>query len=135
MGNIRSEFTFTGPGTCIIRGVHVVDGPETHETVLVTYDGAPTTRLDTTSGSILTEYATPEIAGGDSFMYSLSSTYAEYVYCMSRKGKVFCFDLSAGKLLNVIPVFEGEFKAAVHHPTSAIMVVASSHGTVYILGN
>jgi WD40 repeat-containing protein SMU1 len=136
-GNILQEVPFPGKGTHVIHGIDIVESAS-HDTasIIVTYDGAPSILFDVESSVVVKEYSTPEItAGGDSFMCSIASKKSGYVYCISKRGKLFCFDLNSAQLLNVLSVVEGEVQAVVHHPNRGIMAVASSNGSIYILTN
>ena len=132
---IHREMTFPGSGTHVIRGVDIINRLENQESVIVTYDAAPTVMYDMLSGHVLREFSIPDIGAGDSFIYSTPSPNCEYLYCISTRGKLYCFEIDSAKLVNVVPSFKGEVVTAIHHPNRAILIVVSSDGTVYVIGN
>jgi WD40 repeat-containing protein SMU1 len=136
-GTISQEVPFPGIGAHVINWIEVIETSSRSDgSVIVTYDGAPSVHFDGTSSVVMGEYATPEIhADGDSFMCSIASKKSGYVYCISKRGKLYCFDLNSAKCLNVFSFAEKEIKAAMHHPCRGILAVASSTGTIYVLGN
>lgn len=128
------EIASPGEHAHIIRDLDVVTKDQQQEYVLVTYDGAPSVLMDTSTGVVVREYSNPEGEAVDSFVRSVVSQNMNYLYSVSTKGKFFCFDLKSGKLLNVNPILKGEIKMLLHHPNRAIVVVASSDSSIYVVG-
>lgn len=131
---LQKEIVFPGSGAHVIRSVNIMYRSENQESIIVTYDAAPVVIFDGQSGMVLREYSIPDTSTGDSFVNSISSAHSEYLYCISTNGKLYCFDHTSGKLLNVTSVFKGEAISALHHPTRAIVLVVSFDGTVYVIG-